>query len=142
MDLAHAALPEIYVADGQGLVHQQNFGIHMDRHRECEPHDHAARICLDGTIDEVADLREGLDFGEASVHFLSGKAQDRAIEINVVAAGELGIETGARVPAAPTLVPFTATVPSVGSRMPAQICRSVLFAATVLALRCRMFRRD
>ncbi len=50
---------------------------------------------LTGTVDEVADFGEGLDFREAPVHVLSGEAEDGAIEIDVVSAGKFGIEAGA-----------------------------------------------
>ena len=59
--LAHAALPEIDVADGQGFIHQQDLRVHVDRHGECQADHHAARIGLDRLIDEVADLGEILD---------------------------------------------------------------------------------
>ncbi len=59
--LAHAALAEIDVAHGQGFIHQQDFGIHVDGHGERQPHHHAAGIGLDRLVDEFADLGEGLD---------------------------------------------------------------------------------
>ncbi len=47
MNLAHAALAEVDVAHREGLVNQQDFRIHVNRHSKREPDDHAARIRLD-----------------------------------------------------------------------------------------------
>jgi hypothetical protein len=48
-------------------------------------------------FDEVADVGEGGDFIEAPGHLRAGQAIDRAIEKNVLAAGELGVEAGAEL---------------------------------------------
>ena len=75
VDLAHAALAEIDVAHGQGFVHQQDFGVHVDGHGEGQPHHHAARIGLDRLVDEVADLGEGFDVLVALVDLPRGEAR-------------------------------------------------------------------
>ncbi len=75
VNLAHAALAEVNVADGEGFVHQQNLGIEMDGDREGEPHDHAAGIGLDRLVDEVADLGEVGDFREPAIHLFGRKAR-------------------------------------------------------------------
>ena len=95
MDLAHASLAEIDVADRERFIHHQNLGVKVDRDGEGQANDHAAGISLDGLVDEVADLRERFDFGKAAIHFLGGETQNRAIQIDVVAAGEFRIESGA-----------------------------------------------
>ena len=95
VDLAHAALAEVNVADRQGFVHQQDFGIHVDGHREGQAHHHAARVGLDGLIDEVADLGEGGDVLVALVDLARGEPEDGAVQIDVVAAAEFGVESGA-----------------------------------------------
>ena len=101
VDLAHAALPEVNVAHRQRLVHQQDFGIHVDRHREGQPHHHAARIGLHRLVDEVADLREGLDVLVALVDLPRGQPQNRAVEVDVVAPAEFRVEIRRPIPAAP-----------------------------------------
>ncbi len=55
---AHAFLDEEGVSDRQGLVDDEDVGIDMRDHRECEPDRHAARIGLDRLIDEVAEPGE------------------------------------------------------------------------------------
>src|SRR5439155_5830089 len=47
---------------------------------------------LDGHVDEVAQLGERDDAVELSLHLLAGEAEQRAVEIDVVASRELGIE--------------------------------------------------
>ena len=101
VDLAHAALPEVDVADRQRFVHQQDLRIDIDRDREGQPHHHAARIGLHRLIDEVADLGEGRDILVALVDLPRGQPENRAVQVDVVAAGEFRVEAGARVPAAP-----------------------------------------
>ena len=86
VDLAHAALAEIDVADGQRFVHQQDLGIHVDGHGERQPHHHAARIGLHRLVDEIADFGEVLDILVALVDLPGGEAQDGAVQVDVVAA--------------------------------------------------------
>ena len=61
LELAHAAIGEDRVADRQGLVDDQDFGVHMNRGGERQPDVHAARILFDRARDEFADLRECFD---------------------------------------------------------------------------------
>src|SRR5208283_1027408 len=96
VDLAHAALAEIDVADGEGLVHQPDFGVHIDGHGEGQPHHHAARIGFYRLVDEVADLGEDLDILIALVDLPGGEAEDGAVEVDVVASGEFGVESSAQ----------------------------------------------
>src|ERR1700731_390261 len=42
MNLAHAALPEVNIADCECLVHQENLRIDVNCHGKCESDDHAA----------------------------------------------------------------------------------------------------
>ena len=96
VNLAHAALAKIDVADGQGLVHQQNFRVHIDSHSEGQPHHHAARISLDRLVDEVANLGEGFDVLVALVDLPGGQAKNGAVEVDVVASGEFRVESRAQ----------------------------------------------
>jgi hypothetical protein len=68
--LAHAALAEVDVADGERFVNEQDFGVYVDGNGEGQAHDHAARVRLDGLVDEVADLGEVLDLLVAAVDLL------------------------------------------------------------------------
>lgn len=96
VNFTEAALPEIDVADRESFIDQQDFGIDVDRHRECEPDHHAARIGLHRLMDEIADFREFRDVGEFMIHCLRGDAQDRGVQIDVIAARKFRIESGAQ----------------------------------------------
>ena len=56
-----AASLEALVADRQHLVDQQHVGVDVDRDREAEPREHAARVRLDGVVGEALELGEGDD---------------------------------------------------------------------------------
>ena len=94
--LAHAALAEINVAYRQSLIHQQNFGIHVDGHRKGQAHHHAARVGLDRLIDEVADFGESRDIFVALVDLARGEPQNRAVQVDVVPAAEFGVKSSAQ----------------------------------------------
>src|SRR5688572_17899999 len=67
----------------------------MGRHGEREPQVHAARVALDGGVDEALDLREGDDLVELPRDLGATHAEDRAVEVDVLAPGELLVEAGA-----------------------------------------------
>ena len=95
VDLAHAALAKVNVADGQRFIHQQDFRIDIDRDGEGQAHHHAAGVGLDRLVDEVADFGEGGDVFVPLVDLARGESQDRAVEVDVIAAAEFRIEAGA-----------------------------------------------
>ena len=95
VDFAHAALAEIDVAYRQGFVHQQDFGVDIDGDGEGQADYHAARISFDRLIDEVADFGEVFDVFVALVDLAGAEAEDGAVQVDVVAAAEFGIESGA-----------------------------------------------
>ena len=73
LHLAEALLLELRVADGEHLVDEQDLGLEVRRDGEREPHVHAARVALDGSVEELLDLGERddlvelpLDLGAAS----------------------------------------------------------------------------
>ena len=83
------------VADSQHLVDQEDLGLEMRRHREGQSQIHAARIALHRRIDEALNFGERDDLVEAACDTRAIQSQDRPVEIDVVPAGELGMETGA-----------------------------------------------
>ena len=95
LELADAAVGEDGVADREGFVDDENFGIDVDGGGEGEADVHAAGVFLDGALDELADLREGLDGGHGAVDFGAAESHDLAVEVDVLAAGEFGVESGA-----------------------------------------------
>ena len=69
----------------------------MDGGRERQPHVHAAGVFLHRARDELADFGEALDGGHGPVDFGAAQAHDFAVEVDVFAAGEFGVEAGAEL---------------------------------------------
>src|ERR1700693_2439552 len=67
----------------------------MGRHREGEPHIHAGGKALDRRVEEFVDLGEGDDLVELAFDLGAGHAEDRAVEINILAPRELRVKAGA-----------------------------------------------
>ena len=67
----------------------------MRRHGEGETDIHSDRVALDRRIDEFLDARELDDLVEPPAHLAPAHAENGAIEEDVLAATELGMETGA-----------------------------------------------
>ncbi len=97
LELAHAAIGEHGIAHGQRLVDDEDLGVHVDGRGEGQPHVHAARIFLDRAGDEVADLGEGLDGRHGALDLGAGEPHNFAVEKDVLAPGEFGIEACAQL---------------------------------------------
>src|SRR5438477_1168528 len=67
----------------------------MHGHRETETHIHAARVGLHRGVKETADVGELLDGRHRAVHLPARKPEERAVEIRVLAATEVRVESGA-----------------------------------------------
>ena len=80
------------VAHGQHLVDQQDVGVHLHGHGERQPHAHPRRVVLELQVDELLEVTEGDDVGEALAHFAATEAQQHPVHQHVVAAGQLGVE--------------------------------------------------
>src|SRR5688572_27136760 len=83
------------IAHRQHFVEQQDVGLEVRCHRECESHVHAARVTLDRRIDEVRDLGELDDGIELAPHLFAAHPEDGAIEEHVFATRELPVKSGA-----------------------------------------------
>ena len=94
-DPLHALGLERLVADGDDLVDQQDVGIHVDRDGEAEADVHARGVVADRVVDEVFDTGEGNDVVELAVDLPGGEPEDRPVEVDVLAAREVGVEAGA-----------------------------------------------
>ena len=67
----------------------------MRGHGEGQFHKHAAGITLDRGVDEIAALGKFDDLRQLCVDLGAGHAQNRAVHIDVLAAGHLIVEAGA-----------------------------------------------
>ena len=83
------------VADCKRFVHDQDVRFEVRGNGEGQPNVHATRVALDYRIDELVDLREIDDFVELPRHFLAFHPQNRPVEEDVLAAGQLGMKAGA-----------------------------------------------
>ena len=83
------------VADGEHLVDEQDLRLEVGRHGEGEADVHAARIALHRRVDEPLDAGELDDLVEAPLDLAALHAEDRAVQVDVLTAGELLVETGA-----------------------------------------------
>ena len=112
------ALPlELGVADRQHLVDEQDLRLEVGGDREGEPHVHPARVALDRRVDELLDLGELDDLVEPRRDLASAHAEDRAVEEDVLAPGQLGVEAGADLEQAADAAAQRDACPSVGSVM-------------------------
>ena len=97
-DIAHLAQTLVLkgeIADRQHLINEQDFGLQMGRDGEGQAEIHAAGVVLDGSVDELVDFGECDDVVELPVDVGAFHTEDRAIEVNVFAAGKLVVKTGA-----------------------------------------------
>ena len=88
---------ELLVADGEHLVQQQHVDVEVRSDREAERRVHARRVRPHRHVDEPLELREGDDLVHVPPDRLALQAEDRAVEIDVLAARELGVEAGAEL---------------------------------------------
>jgi hypothetical protein len=125
-DPLEAFLGEEDVADGKGLVDDEDVRLDVDGHREREAHHHARGVGLDRLVDEVADVGEGGDLAHPLRHLGMGEAVDGAVQVHVLRSGEVRVEPAAELEERgdPARDP---TEPEVGVRVPAISWRSVLF---------------
>ena len=95
--LSQAFLLECGITDCQHLIHQQNLRLQVGGDGKGQAHVHAARIALDGCIDELFDLGEIHDLVEFALDFNPLHAQDGAVQVDVLAPGQFGVEAGAHL---------------------------------------------
>jgi len=66
-------------------------------HGKGQPHVHPAGVALYRGIQELLDLGKGHDLVELALHLGACHPQDRAVEVNVLPPGQLGVEAGAHL---------------------------------------------
>ncbi len=93
--LAQTFLLKPRIAHRQHLVDDQDLGLEVRGHGERQPHVHAAGVVLHGRVDELFDFGERDDLVELPFDFRPLHAEDRAVQEDVLAAGQLGMEAGA-----------------------------------------------
>ena len=91
-DLAEALPLEDRVADGEHLVDDEDLGLQVGRHGEGQPHVHAAGIVLARGVEELVDAGEVDDLVELAGDLPPRHAEDRAVQVDVLTAGQLRME--------------------------------------------------
>src|SRR4051794_14245432 len=89
---AEAFLLKREVADRKDLVNDEDLRLEVGGYRERETQVHAARVALDRRVDKTLDLSERDDLVELPGDLPAPHPEDRAIEKDVLAAGELRME--------------------------------------------------
>ena len=97
LHLAEALALEGDVADGEHFVDEQDVCVEMCGNREREPHVHAAGVALHRCVDELLDLGEGDDLVELARDLGAAHAEDRPVEVDVLAPAQLRMEAGAHL---------------------------------------------
>jgi len=96
-DFAHLAETlalELRVTDGQHLVDDEDLWVEVRGDRECESHAHATAVALHRRVEKGAGAGELDDLVEVAGNRLARHPHDRAVEIDVLAPRELGVEAG------------------------------------------------
>src|SRR5271166_3432610 len=92
--LSQALLLKRQVTHRQHFVNDENLGLQMGRYRKRQPHIHATRVMLHGGVDELFDFGKRDDFVEFGGNLCLTHTHDGAIQENVLAAAEFGMEAG------------------------------------------------
>ena len=116
------------VAGREDLVEQQDVRVHRGRDAKPEPGAHARRVGLDRRVDEHADVGELDDARRSGASIACGHAHERARQPDVVAAGQVLVETRRRARAARD-VAATSITPADGVMIPASTWSRVLLPA-------------
>ena len=92
------ALPlEALVTDREHLVEQEQVRLEERGDREPEPHRHPGRVRAHRPVDRVLDLRERDDLVEPLADPRPCQALQHAVELDVLAPREVGVESGAEL---------------------------------------------
>src|SRR5438552_1954611 len=93
MHLAQALLLKHHVADCQHLVDDQDFRLEVGGYGEGEAHVHARAVPLDGRVEKFLDLCKVDNLIELTGDFRPGHPENGAVQINVLAAGQLEMKS-------------------------------------------------
>ena len=96
-DAIEAAALERLVADREHLVDQEDLGVHVDGDGEAEPDQHPRGVELHLVVHELLELGERDDVVVDPIGVPPRQAEERGVEVDVLAAGEIGVEAGAEL---------------------------------------------
>src|SRR5262245_44905613 len=90
-------LLEIFVADREDLVEQQDVGIQVRRNGESQSHLHAGRVVLQRHVHEVLEPRVLDDGWVQALDVFPRKAVNRRIQVDVFLTRQLNVEADAKL---------------------------------------------
>src|SRR5215469_11610087 len=93
--LPQTFLLEVGVADRQYLIDNEDFRFEMSCNGEGKPNIHARRVALNRRVEKFLDLREGDNLIKFTADFRAGHAEDRAIQVDILAPGQFRMKAGA-----------------------------------------------
>src|SRR5262249_13424040 len=82
------------VAHGEDLIDQQHLGLEMGGDRERQAHLHPARVALNRGVQERPDVGKLDDLVELGLDLAPAHVEDRSVEEDVLAAGQVGVKAG------------------------------------------------
>ena len=85
------------VSHGEGLIHDQNLRLDVDRHGEGEPHEHTRGIRLDRLIDIFPDVGKIQNRVDLLRDLLLREADHRAVQIDILNPIVLHVEARAEL---------------------------------------------
>src|SRR5208283_5284925 len=92
---AEALFLEVDVADGEDVIHQEDFRLEVGGNGKGQAHVHTAGIVLYGRVNEFFQLRESHDFIEFARDFALAHSQNCTAQISVLPPGEFRMKAGA-----------------------------------------------
>jgi hypothetical protein len=93
LDFLEAFPLEVSVANGEGLINDEDIGLGVDGDAKTEAQKHAEAIGADREVKCAGfEFGEGLNLGLDAVHLSGGDAKDVALETDVFAACEVRVE--------------------------------------------------
>ena len=95
-ELLDATVGEDRVADGERFVHNQNFGIDVNRRGEREANVHPGGIFFHRPIHKRPDFGKAFDRRKHAVHVRTRDAEDFSIQEDVFTTREFRVEAGAQ----------------------------------------------
>lgn len=85
---------ELGIADGEDFIYDEDFGFEVGGDGEGESDVHPGGVAFDGGVYKLFDTGEGYDFVEFAADFGAGHAEDGAVEVDVFATAQFGVEAG------------------------------------------------
>ena len=90
-------LLESLIANGKNLIKNKNVSLRLNRDGKGKPHLHTTGVVLELLLHEIAQLGKIDDIVIHGVNFVFGEAQHCAIQIHILSAGQLRVETNAKL---------------------------------------------